>query len=54
MEAAGYVLQEFTRREAEQVSEILDTAVAAILTFVTEGVDKTMNEYNAQVQGGGF
>jgi len=44
--AAAYVLQEFSRDEAEQLPAVLDRAVEAALAFVTEGLDAAMNQYN--------
>lgn len=49
MDAASYVLQDFSRAEAEVLPEILDRAVAAILTFVSNGLDAAMNQYNGPV-----
>ena len=46
MEAAAYVLQDFSKEEAEILPEILDRGVKAVLTFITEGVDNAMNEFN--------
>ncbi|HEY2981935.1 MAG TPA: aminoacyl-tRNA hydrolase [Anaerolineales bacterium] len=50
MDAAAYVLQDFSRDEQSAVSGILDRAADAALTFVTAGLDKTMNKYNADSQ----
>ena len=46
MEAADYVLQDFSESEQELLDLTLDRAVDAILTFVTDGLDKAMNLYN--------
>jgi peptidyl-tRNA hydrolase, PTH1 family len=46
MDAAAYVLQDFTRAEAELLPEILGRASDAALTFVSEGVETSMNRYN--------
>jgi PTH1 family peptidyl-tRNA hydrolase len=46
MEAAEYVLQDFSKAEQETLPIILDRAVDAILTFVVAGLDKAMNLYN--------
>jgi PTH1 family peptidyl-tRNA hydrolase len=48
MEAADYVLQDFSRSEQETLDIVLDTATDAILTFITEGLEKAMNQYNAR------
>lgn len=49
MEAAAYVLQEFTQKELLLVSETLDRAAEAALTFVTEGLNAAMNKFNGAV-----
>lgn len=46
MEAAAYVLQDFSAAEIEMLSATLDRAVEAALTFVTEGLTTAMNRYN--------
>lgn len=43
MEPAAYVLQHFTRAEQDVVGLVLDRAVAAVRTFVREGLDAAMN-----------
>lgn len=48
MEAADYVLQNFKDNEIEILNLVLDSASQAILTFVTEGLDKTMSLYNTR------
>jgi PTH1 family peptidyl-tRNA hydrolase len=47
MEAADYVLQDFSKSERELLDPTLDRAVDAILTFVTAGLEKAMNLYNS-------
>ena len=49
MDAAAYVLQNFSDAEAAQFEEVLASAVEAVLTFVTRGVDSAMNEFNGPV-----
>jgi PTH1 family peptidyl-tRNA hydrolase len=44
--AADYVLQDFTKGEVEILPEILDRGVAAVLTFITGGLDEAMNKFN--------
>lgn len=51
MEAADYVLQDFSRTESEVLPEILDRAVDAVQVFLTQGLDEAMNQYNGQVVG---
>jgi len=46
MDAADYVLQDFSKGEAESLPEILDRGVAAVLTFITDGIEAAMNEFN--------
>jgi peptidyl-tRNA hydrolase, PTH1 family len=46
MDAADYVLQKFSRSEAEIAAQMLDRAVDAVLVYVTAGLDKAMNMYN--------
>lgn len=50
MDPADYVLQDFSRRELEDVSAILDRAADAALSFVTDGLEKTMNRFNGEVR----
>lgn len=50
MDAAAYVLQDFSRAEAEMLPQILDQAVDAALTFVDEGLEAAMNQYNGSVE----
>jgi PTH1 family peptidyl-tRNA hydrolase len=48
MDAAAYVLQDFSRQEADELIQVLDRAAEAVLTFVTEGITEAMNRYNFQ------
>ena len=50
MEAADYVLQNFSREDKQSISEILDHAADAALAFVSHGLNKAMNEYNSSVE----
>ena len=43
---ADYVLSEFTDEEAENLDKVTDTARAAILSFIDEGIAGSMNEFN--------
>ncbi len=47
MDAADYVLQDFSAAEMEFLTPTLERAVDAVLTFLTEGLDAAMNKYNA-------
>ena len=46
MAAADYVLQDFSRADLLIVSETLDRAADAVLTFVTQGLNAAMNKFN--------
>jgi PTH1 family peptidyl-tRNA hydrolase len=48
MEAPDYVLRDFSDGEMAVISETLNRAADAALTFVTEGLDAAMNKYNGQ------
>jgi len=49
MDAAAYVLQDFSRDETLLLPSLLDRAVEAILTFVESGIDQAMTLYNGTV-----
>ena len=49
MAAADYVLQDFSRADLLIVSETLDRAANAVLTFVTEGLNAAMNKFNGGI-----
>ncbi len=46
MDAADYVLQDFPASDLTALSETLDRAADAVLTWVTEGLDAAMNKFN--------
>jgi PTH1 family peptidyl-tRNA hydrolase len=50
MDPAAYVLQNFSRDEMKILSEIVDRAAEAALTFVVDGLNKAMNKYNGSVE----
>lgn len=50
MDPAAYVLQDFSRDEMKMLSEVVDRAAEAALTFVVEGLNKAMNKYNGSVE----
>jgi peptidyl-tRNA hydrolase, PTH1 family len=50
MEAADYVLQDFSRADSILLAETLDRAVDAVLTYVTQGLDTAMNLYNKSTE----
>lgn len=49
MDPAAYVLQDFPSSELIGLSQILDRAADAALTWVDEGADKAMNKFNGAV-----
>jgi peptidyl-tRNA hydrolase len=44
------VLQNFAQSDSILLSEILDRAAEAALTFVTNGLDAAMNKFNGEIQ----
>jgi PTH1 family peptidyl-tRNA hydrolase len=50
MDPSDYVLQNFSKEEQKLLSEILDHAADAALTFVTDGLNKAMNKFNGSVE----
>ena len=46
MDAAAYVLQNFSREELEELPEVLGRAADAAMLFVREGLDRAMNQFN--------
>ena len=46
MNAADYVLQDFGRAEEEMIEEIIGRSVDAIIHFIENGIEKTMNKFN--------
>jgi PTH1 family peptidyl-tRNA hydrolase len=46
MQAPDYVLQDFSNADLTLISETLNRAVEAALTWVTAGLDAAMNKYN--------
>ena len=50
MDPAAYVLQDFATGDLDVLSEILDHAAEAVLTYVTKGLDAAMNKFNGEVQ----
>jgi PTH1 family peptidyl-tRNA hydrolase len=46
MDSADYVLQDFSAEEEPLVEEALEQAVAAIETWLVEGIDEAMSRYN--------
>ena len=52
MEPKAYVLQDFGCAERETMDEVYDRAVAAVETFIREGVKEAMNRFNARPSTG--
>ncbi len=50
MDPADYVLQNFSKDDLQSLSEILDRAADATLTFVTDGLEKAMNQFNGDAK----
>ncbi len=50
MDPADYVLQDFSKDDMKLLSEILDRAADAALTFIIEGLDRAMNKFNGSVE----
>ena len=50
MEPADYVLQDFPKADLPLLSEILDRAADAVMTFVSEGLNPAMNKFNGELQ----
>lgn len=49
MPPPAYVLQDFGKEELPVVTELLETAVKAIETFIHEGINLAMTRYNGKV-----
>lgn len=49
MDPVAYVLQNFTSAEAELKEMVLNQAADAALTFIREGMQAAMNQYNGEV-----
>lgn len=50
MDPAAYVLQRFTSAEQEVLNLVLDRGVSAVRTFVRDGLNVAMNQYNGGLQ----
>lgn len=49
MDPADYVLEQFSASEQELLRMTLEQAAAAARTFIREGLEKAMNQYNGEV-----
>lgn len=50
MDPAAYVIQDFPKSDQTMLSEILERAADATLTFITEGLNAAMNKFNGEKQ----
>lgn len=50
MDPSDFVLQDFSRDEMKFLSEIVDRAADAALTFVVDGLNRAMNKYNGSIE----
>lgn len=50
MDAAAYVLQDFPAGDLLALSQILDRAADAALTWVTDGLNAAMNQFNGEIE----
>lgn len=50
MDPSAYVLQRFTKNEAEMLALVLDHGAAAVRTFIRDGLNAAMNQYNGNLQ----
>lgn len=48
-DAAGYVLQEFSRADEKVLTDVLPNAVQAVRTFIKEGLEASMTRYNGTI-----
>ncbi len=51
IDPADYVLQDFSPEEEAIIEEVLERAVAAIETWLVEGIDEAMTRFNAAGEG---
>lgn len=49
MPPAAYVLQDFGKEDVSTVSELMDTAVKAVETYLTEGINLAMTKHNGTI-----
>lgn len=52
MLASAYVLQDFSKSEQDELPFIMRRGVDAILTYITTGIDATMNLFNSKLTDG--
>lgn len=49
MDPSSYVLQKFVSGEQEMLAMVLDHAVEAVRSFVRDGLDRAMNQFNGNL-----
>jgi peptidyl-tRNA hydrolase, PTH1 family len=49
MQGKDYILQDFSRQEQKELPFVFEQASRALLTFIEDGINKAMTEYNGQV-----
>ena len=49
MDPSAFLLQDFSKADIPVLSEVLDRAAEAALTFVTEGLNAAMNKFNGDI-----
>jgi peptidyl-tRNA hydrolase, PTH1 family len=49
MQAPDFVLQKFLKVDLPVITETINRAVDAVMTFITEGLDASMNKYNGYI-----
>ncbi len=47
IDAADYVLSNFSREEFEKLEKVIELTIEAIESIISEGIDKAMNKYNS-------
>lgn len=50
MDAAAYVLQDFSKADQELLLPTLDRAVEAMKVFILQGLEAAMNQFNGSIQ----
>ncbi|SHN54512.1 peptidyl-tRNA hydrolase [Fervidobacterium gondwanense DSM 13020] len=47
VDAADYVLSNFSQEEFEKLEKVMELTIEAIKSIISEGIDKAMNKYNS-------
>lgn len=48
MEPTAYLLSDFSHTQTQVLNDLLDLAVDALITYVREGIEQAMNQYNGE------